>query len=108
MASDPRELDDAVSSEHESEAQRRALLAELSAERATLRSIILHTPAPLSLLVGPEHRYTLVNEAYRRISGGGRDVTGLTPREAFPELAGSGIFERFDEVYETGEPWVGP
>jgi PAS domain S-box-containing protein len=42
------------------------------------------------------------------VSGGGRDVTGLTPPEAFPELAGSGIYELFDRVYETGEPWDGP
>ncbi len=88
--------------------ERRALLAALEAERATLRSIILQTPAPLALLVGPEHRFELVNPAYRRISGGGRDVTGLTPPEAFPELAGSGIYELFDRVYETGEPWDGP
>ena len=82
--------------------------AALSAERARLRSLILHMPAPLALLEGPEHRFTLVNDAYKRISGGGRDVTGLTPPEAFPELAGSGIYELFDRVYETGEPWVGP
>jgi PAS domain S-box-containing protein len=90
------------------DAQRRALLAELAAERASLRSMILQTPAPLALLVGREHRFELVNPAYRRISGGGRDVTGLTPQEAFPELAGSGFFELFDRVYETGEAWDGP
>src|SRR3954447_25693418 len=39
-----------VTGEREAEAQRLALLAELSAERATLRSIILQMPAPLSLL----------------------------------------------------------
>jgi signal transduction histidine kinase len=70
--------------------------------------VVLHTPAPLALVEGPEHRFTLVNEAYKRVSGGGRDVTGLTPRAAFPELAGSGIHELFDQVYATGEPWEGP
>ncbi len=89
-------------------AERERLLAELSAERERLRLVILQTPAPLSLLEGPEHRFVLVNEAYKRISGGGRDVTGLTPPEAFPEIAGSGIYELFDQVYETGEAWDGP
>jgi PAS domain S-box-containing protein len=70
--------------------------------------VVLHTPAPLALVEGPEHRFTLVNEAYKRVSGGGRDVTGLTPRRRFPELAGSGIHELFDQVYATGEPWEGP
>jgi PAS domain S-box-containing protein len=90
------------------EAERERLVAALGAERERLRSVILHTPAPLALLEGPEHRFTLVNEAYKRVSGGGRDVTGLTPPEAFPELAGSGIYELFDRVYETGQPWDGP
>jgi PAS domain S-box-containing protein len=77
-------------------------------ERVRLRAVVLHTPAPLALVEGPEHRFTLVNEAYKRVSGGGRDVTGLTPRAAFPELTGSGIHELFDQVYATGEPWEGP
>ena len=74
---------------------------------AALEALILHMPAPVALLVGPEHRHALVNAAFRRISGGGRDVTGLTVREAFPELEGQGIYERFDRVYATGEPWTG-
>ena len=82
--------------------------AALAAERERLRSVILHMPSPVALLEGPEHRFTLVNSAFRRVSGGGRDVTGLTPPEAFPELAGSGLFELHDRVYATGEPWVGP
>jgi PAS domain S-box-containing protein len=97
-----------VTAEREATVERARLLAELEAERATLRAMILQTPAPLALLVGPEHRFELVNTAYRRISGGGRDVTGLTPPEAFPELAGSGLYALYDRVYETGEPWNGP
>jgi len=89
------------------EAEHARLLAELAAGRERLRSVVLHTPAPLALTEGPDHRFTLVNEAYKRVSGGGRDVTGLTPRTAFPELAGSGLHELFDQVYATGEPWVG-
>jgi PAS domain-containing protein len=79
----------------------------LTAERERLRSLILHMPAPLALAEGPEHRFTVVNDAYRRVSGG-RDITGLTTREAFPELAGQGIWERFDAVYASGVSWVGP
>ena len=90
------------------EAGRARLAAEVAAERERLRAVVLHTPAPLALVEGPEHRFTLVNDAYKRVSGGGRDVTGLTPRTAFPELAGSGMHEIFDRVYATGEPWVGP
>jgi signal transduction histidine kinase len=90
------------------EAERDRLLAALDAERQRLRAVVLHMPAPLALLEGPEHRFTLVNDAFRRVSGGGRDVTGLVPAEAFPELAGTGLFALHDRVYATGEAWAGP
>ncbi|GLC26911.1 hypothetical protein rosag_34240 [Roseisolibacter agri] len=96
-----------VSAMRQAEAERARLVAAVSAERERLRAIILHMPAPVALLMGPEHRHALVNAAFRRISGGGRDVTGLTVREAFPELDGQGVIERFDRVFATGEPWVG-
>jgi PAS domain S-box-containing protein len=97
-----------VTAAHAAARERERLLAELGAERELLRSIILHMPAPLALLMGPEHRFDIVNDAFRRVSGGGRDVTGLTPREAFPELEGQPFFELHDRVYQTGEPWGGP
>lgn len=65
-------------------------------------------PAPLALLEGSKHRLTLGNDAYKRVSGGGRDVPGLTPAAAFPELAGTGIFALHDRVDATGEPWAAP
>ena len=79
----------------------------LEAERERLRGVILQAPVPMALHDGPEHRYVLVNDAYRRVSGG-RDVTGLTLRAAFPEVAGQGLYEVFDRVYATGESWSGP
>jgi PAS domain S-box-containing protein len=97
-----------ITARKRAEAEREQMATEIELEQARLRAVVLHTPAPLALLEGPEHRFTLVNDAYKRISGGGRDVTGLTPPEAFPELAGSGIYELFDQVYETGLPWYGP
>jgi signal transduction histidine kinase len=86
--------------------ERERLVATLDVERARLRTLILRMPAPVALLLGPEHRHELVNDAFRRISAGGRDVTGLAVREAFPELEGQEIFERLDHVYATGEAWA--
>lgn len=85
------------------------VLAEqaLETERGRLRSVVLQAPVPMAMHEGPEHRYVLVNDAYKRVSGG-RDVTGLTLREAFPEVIDQGIPELFDHVYTTGEPWTGP
>jgi PAS domain S-box-containing protein len=98
-------VEDVTDREHDA-AERGRLLSELAAEHERLRAVVLHMPAPVALLSGPDHRFELVNDPYRRVSGGGRDVTGLTPEQAFPELAGTGIFEHFDRVYATGESWV--
>ena len=88
------------------ERQREAARAALAAERERLREVLLQAPTPMALLVGPEHRLDLVNDAYRRVSGGGRDLTGLTFREAYPELEGQPFFDLQDRVYATGEPWA--
>ena len=87
------------------EAERARLVAALDAERERLRAVILQAMTPMALLVGPEHRLELVNDAYRRVSGG-RDITGLTYREAFPELEGQPFFDIQDRVYANGEPWA--
>ena len=79
-------VEDVTASVH-AEAERTRLLAALEAERERLRAVLLQAMTPMALLVGPEHRLELVNDAYKRVSGG-RDVTGLTYREAFPELEG--------------------
>jgi signal transduction histidine kinase len=92
----------------QAERERARLLAALGAERERLRSLVVQMPMPVALHEGPEHRFAIVNDAYQRSSGAWREVAGRTPPEAFPELEGSGIFERLDRVYATGEPWVAP
>ena len=54
---------------------------------------------------GPDFRYEAVNETFRRAVGD-RPLIGRTMREAFPELAGQGIYERVERVYATGEPVI--
>jgi PAS domain S-box-containing protein len=81
--------------------------ARLAAERAGqhLTRTFEQAPVAIAVLEGPEHRVTLANPSYRALSGG-RELLGRTIREAFPELAGQGIFELLDRVFESGEPHV--
>src|SRR5581483_1913499 len=53
--------------------------------------------------------FTFVNLDYLKLTGrrGAEDFVGKTVREALPELAGQGIFELLDEVYQTGVPYIG-
>jgi len=71
-----------------------------------LATIFANAPVGICLLHGPEHVYELANADYLRVVGE-RDVVGKTVRQALPELAGQGFYERLDEVYRSGEPYVG-
>jgi PAS domain-containing protein len=84
----------------------RAKVMETDAVRAAVRRILMHAPVAISITRGPEHRYEMLNARAQEIVGR-RDVEGQLARTAFPELAGSGLFEVLDEVYRTGVPYVG-
>ncbi len=47
-----------------------------------------------------------MNEAYHQLIGH-RDLIGRTVREALPEIASQGFLELLDDVYRTGQPFVG-
>ncbi len=62
-------------------------------------------PAVIGVHRGPDHRFVYVNREFRKTIGG-RDVTGLTFAQAFPELEEQGYVAHFDQVYRSGEPFV--
>ena len=75
-------------------------------ESRMLSELFEQAPAFVALLRGPTHVYTLTNELYRQVVGRD-DLVGKPIREALPELAGQGIYELLDQVFTTGEPFVG-
>ncbi|HLL03971.1 MAG TPA: GAF domain-containing protein [Myxococcaceae bacterium] len=85
--------------------ERSRLLGEVELQRARLEGLVMRAPAVVSVTHGPEHRFVLCNPRHRQLMG--RDLTGLTVREALPLLEGQGIFDRMDRVYTTGEPLLG-
>jgi PAS domain S-box-containing protein len=88
------------------EAERERLLQSLKLERSRMAYIFEHSPAFVAVLRSPAHIFELVNTPYRQLIGG-RDVTGKSVREALPEAEGQGFIELLDNVYRTGEPYVG-
>lgn len=79
----------------------------LKAEQQRLQEIFKQTPAAVAVLSGKEHRYTLANSFYQKITNRTLDqLIGKTLREVFPEIKGQGIYELFDKVYSTGKPFV--
>ncbi|MBV9773278.1 MAG: PAS domain S-box protein, partial [Gemmatimonadetes bacterium] len=86
--------------------EQRRLQLLLEAERTRLQEVFTQAPAAIAVSRGPEHLTVSANPMYRQITGG-RDTVGRTAREVFPELEGQGFFELLDQVYATGEPFVG-
>jgi PAS domain S-box-containing protein len=70
-------------------------------ELAGMRDMVASLPVAIAYLAGRDHVFEFVNEEFRQLIGG-RDVLGLSAREALPELAGSGRFELMDNVLESG------
>jgi PAS domain S-box-containing protein len=70
---------------------------------------IMQSPAPITMMSGPEHVFTFINPAYVRMIG--RETSdsflGKTVREAFPELEGQPFYGLLDDVYRTGKSYVG-
>lgn len=81
---------------------RRARHAELERWKEVFRQ----APAPIALLRGPDHVYEVVNEAYARLVGN-RDLIGRTVSAALEEIEAQGFIALLDQVYCTGEPFVG-
>nr|CAD6628268.1 PAS domain S-box protein [Rhizobium sp. TCK]CAD6630244.1 PAS domain S-box protein [arsenite-oxidising bacterium NT-25] len=54
---------------------------------------------------GPDHVFTFVNAAHRRLFGSG-DFLGRSARDAFADLKGQGFFEALDRVFTTGEQYT--
>jgi len=79
---------------------------ELEAERQSLKRMFAQAPGFIAMVSGSAHRFTMVNEAYRRLVAG-RDVVGRTVAEALPEVVEQGFVNLLDQVYASGEPYVG-
>ena len=84
------------------------VLAERYREEENQRLMTLFEQAPgiLAVLRGPDHVFEITNDSYLQLIGR-RQLIGKTAREALPEVAGQGFFELLDQVYQSGEPFVG-
>jgi PAS domain S-box-containing protein len=70
-----------------------------------LTQMFEQAPAFMALMRGRDHRFTLVNPAYRKLVGG-RDIAGKTLAEVLPEAVEQGFAAILDDVYRTGEPYI--
>lgn len=88
------------------ELEREQMLQELDAERKNLRAIIEEAPAFIAVLRGPHHQFELANDRYCKLVDN-RDIIGKTVLEALPEVEGQGFLSLLDQVFQTGQTYVG-
>ncbi|GGK56123.1 PAS domain S-box protein [Rufibacter glacialis] len=86
----------------------REVAASLKVEnqRQMLHDIFMQAPALIAIQRGPEHVYEMVNPNYQKLAPG-RNFIGQKVADAWPELKEQGFFDLLDQVYTTGEPYVG-
>ncbi|OON62026.1 hypothetical protein B0920_00565 [Massilia sp. KIM] len=75
-------------------------------ENGRLMALFEQAPGIIAVLRGPDHVFELTNRSYIELIGR-RELVGKSAREALPEVTGQGFFELLDQVYRSGEPFVG-
>lgn len=70
-----------------------------------LRRIFEQAPSFVCIMKGPEHVFEFVNKAHLSLFNSAAWL-GKPARQAFPDIAGQGYFERLDEVYRTGTRFI--
>lgn len=75
-------------------------------ERDHLHDLFQQAPALIAMTRGPDHIIELANPLFVALLGQS-DVIGKPVRLAFPDLARQEFVKRFDEVFVSGETFVG-
>jgi signal transduction histidine kinase/DNA-binding response OmpR family regulator len=72
-----------------------------------LKGLLMQAPAAIAIMEGPDHMVTMANnrflKMYARTEG---EIIGKVLRDVYPEVEGQGIYELFDQVYNTGESFT--
>ena len=79
---------------------------KVEVQNLLFQDMLMTAPGFVCTLKGPDHVYELVNPRYQSLFGK-RTIQGLPIKEALPELEGQGFYELLDNVYNTGEVYLG-
>ncbi len=74
-------------------------------ERNRLYDFFMRAPIPMVILLGQEHRFFVANGPYEKLVG--MKVVGKTVRELFASRESDVFVPLLDQVYATGEPFIG-
>lgn len=78
----------------------------LSTEIGLVKALFRQAPGFTAVLTGSRHVFQLANAAYEQLVGRD-DLVGKSVAEALPEVVDQGFVALLDQVYRTGEPFIG-
>ncbi|MEO6329335.1 MAG: ATP-binding protein, partial [Ginsengibacter sp.] len=76
-------------------------------ERQKIFNLFMNAPALICVLQGTKHIFELANKPFMQMVGLKRSLIGTPIQQAIPELKDQDIFEILDEVFKTGQPFIG-
>lgn len=76
-------------------------------ERQRLHDLMMQAPAIMVVVTGPNHIFELANSMYLQLIGKDKTIIGKPLREVLPEMVEQGYLELLDNVYKSGEPFIG-
>ncbi|MGI4733851.1 MAG: PAS domain-containing sensor histidine kinase [Janthinobacterium lividum] len=79
---------------------------QLAAQQGLLSQILGQVPAAIATLSGPEHRFSFFNAPYQALVAG-RAALDRPVAEVLTEVEEQGFIALLDQVYITGQPFIG-
>ncbi|WPP49308.1 PAS domain-containing sensor histidine kinase [Catalinimonas niigatensis] len=87
-------------------AMEQATLLEEQRQSKALKALFMNAPALIATLLGPNYTFDLVNPPYQQLFQD-RQLEGKPILEALPELKEQPIIDILDNVFQSGETYVG-
>ena len=81
-------------------------LQSVRVEQTRLADLFRQAPAFIAVLRGPDHVFEMTNAEYEKLLGY-RKLVGRSVREAVPEAESQGFVKLLDDVFVTGQSFVG-
>lgn len=85
---------------------RKLLEKAIADERDQFYEMFQKAPSAIGMLKGPNHVFEMANPLYLKLIGK-KNILGKTVAEVLPEVIEQGFVEILDQVYRSGEPYIG-
>jgi signal transduction histidine kinase/DNA-binding response OmpR family regulator len=101
-----RELSQRQQERDEFERRERMARAEADAHREHLYALFMKAPAAIAIVRGKEQSFVLANPRFEQLVGRSK-LIGSPGREALPGPAATRTWDILEQVYRTGDPFLG-